>query len=507
MDTVVNDFVAHLRRHEVRISPAETLDALHGLLAVGLGDREVVRDTLRASLVKSGDDVETFERLFELYFGLRDVVKPEPKPLAMHGHDHGGPPTKLKLGEDLENEARGERTDAGSDENTDLRRFMQEDKLAAAPDLHGHEESLRLSLFAQELVLNRRQGSLEPLLEKISGRIRLRRARNIFQPGSLVSGADAQEIALDVSAAELGAFMDHLHELEVDDDVRAALEDNAEAIIEGLPELLEAMLARERAARSLPDERVLREQSLRKLVSYTGAEQRELEAAIRRMARHIHGAHSRRMRVDRTGRISLRHTMRGNLRHDGVPFEPVLHRRREGKPRLVLLCDVSLSTRNLARFWLHLVANLQGLFSKVRTFVYVADVAEVTQTFADKPLGEAVDAIFSGGLIDADVNSDFGRAAGQFAEAYADTVNRRTTVVILGDGRNNGRDPNPVALQEIAGRARSTIWITPEPRWSWSLGASDMPLYARLVDRVELVRTAGQLARVAESLVEEGARV
>ena len=151
------------------------------------------------------------------------------------------------------------------------------------------------------------------------------------------------------------------------------------------------------------------------------------------------------------------------------------------------------------------MANLQGLFSKVRTFVYVADVAEVTQTFADKPLGEAVDAIFSGGLIDADVNSDFGRAAGQFAEAYADTVNRRTTVVILGDGRNNGRDPNPAALQEIAGRARATIWITPEPRWSWSLGACDMPLYARLVDRVELVRTADQLARVAESLIEEGA--
>ena len=94
-----------------------------------------------------------------------------------------------------------------------------------------------------------------------------------------------------------------------------------------------------------------------------------------------------------------------------MPFDPVLRRRRESRPRLVVLCDVSLSTRNIARFWLHLVYGLQDLFSKVRTFVFVADLVEVTGLFEEQGLGGAVDRIFSGSLIDVDENSDFGRAA------------------------------------------------------------------------------------------------
>jgi uncharacterized protein with von Willebrand factor type A (vWA) domain len=166
-----------------------------------------------------------------------------------------------------------------------------------------------------------------------------------------------------------------------------------------------------------------------------------------------------------------------------------------------VLCDVSLSTRNIARFWLHLVYQLQDLFSKVRTFVFVADLVEVTQLFEEQPLGGAVDRIFSGALIDVDENSDFGRAAGQFMAGHGGAVNNRTTVVILGDGRNNGRPPNERALEEIAGHARQVVWITPEPRWGWTLGGCDMPRYARVCDRVEVVRNVAELGAVAESLV------
>ena len=148
-----------------------------------------------------------------------------------------------------------------------------------------------------------------------------------------------------------------------------------------MPELLEALLERQRApeepaAAAATTRRSRR--SLRTLLDLPAAEQRELEAAIRRLGRQIHGARGRRLKRDRTGRISLPHTLRRNLAYEGVPFEPVLRRRRESRPRLVVLCDVSLSTRNIARFWLHLVYRLQDLFSKVRTFVFVADLVEVT---------------------------------------------------------------------------------------------------------------------------------
>jgi uncharacterized protein with von Willebrand factor type A (vWA) domain len=238
------------------------------------------------------------------------------------------------------------------------------------------------------------------------------------------------------------------------------------------------------------------------MLDFSAGEQREMEEAIRRIARRIYGAKTRRLRKDRIGRISVPHTLRHNVRYGGVPFDPVLRRRREGRPRVALLCDVSLSTRNLARFWLHLIYQMQSLFSKVRTFVFVAEMAEVTQLFEENTMHRAVDEIFSGRILDADVNSDFGRAAEQFRNEYLSAINHRTTVVILGDGRNNGKQPNVEALEEIAQHARQVVWITSEPKWGWSLGSCDMPLYEPVCDRVEVVRTVDQLAGVAEELVK-----
>ncbi len=115
-------------------------------------------------------------------------------------------------------------------------------------------------------------------------------------------------------------------------------------------------------------------------------------------------------------------------------------------PRVVTLCDVSMSTRNMSRFWLHMVHQMQSLFSKIRTFVAdVADVAEVA------------------------------------------SLNHRATLVILGGGCNNGKAPNAEALEEISHHVRQTIWITPEPKWGWSSGSCDMSLYEPLCDRVEVV--------------------
>jgi uncharacterized protein len=100
------------------------------------------------------------------------------------------------------------------------------------------------------------------------------------------------------------------------------------------------------------------------------------------------------------------------------------------------------------------------------------------------------------------VNSDFGLAAERFRNQYLPNVGHRPTIVILGDGRNNGKDPKTRALEEIVEHTKQTIWITPEPKWGWTLGSCDLPLYEPTCNRVELVRTVDQLAGVAEALVE-----
>jgi uncharacterized protein with von Willebrand factor type A (vWA) domain len=504
MDTVVNDFVQVLRRHQVRVSPAESLDALHALEQTGLGERGVVRDTLRTTLVKNSEDIETFDRLFDLYFSLRPTAEKRTAKLDVHDHDHDhGEPTSMEFGEEAEGEAPdSEEHSHEENENTEFRRHFDEDKMRPSEAIHGEADKMRLSMFSQELMLNRKPGALDQALQRITHQLKLRRARGMFSPGDLVTHGDGgQELPLDVSAADFQGLVDHLHDLEVDESLIRQLEEQSEEIMRGLPQLIEQMVERQKQLEKKQDDSALMRRSLRKIFDYSPAEQRETEAAIRRIARQIHGAKTRRLKQDRTGHISVPHTLRRNVRYEGIPFDPVLRRHHEKRPRVVMLCDVSMSTRNMSRFWLHMVYQMQSLFSKVRTFVFVADVAEVTQFFEESSMDRAVDQVFSGRVLDADVNSDFGRAAEQFRNEYLPSLNHRTTLVILGDGRNNGKEPNAEALEEISHHVRQTIWITPEPKWGWSLGSCDMPTYEPLCDRVEVVRSVDQLAGVAEELV------
>lgn len=502
MDTVINDFVQVLRDHRVRVSPAESIDAMLALEHVGLREKELVRDTLRSTLIKNLDDIGTFDRLFDLYFNLQETA--EKPPAIPHLHDHGGRPSELQLGEEAEGEEQEQGGHDHGDDPVDLRRYFGEESTVPSENIHQDPDRMRLSMLSQQLILNRKQGPLDKALQRLTHQLKMRRVRGMFNPGRLVPHAgDSPELPMDISAVELEHLVDHLHEMEVDEALIRQIEEQSEDILKGLAEMIERMLERQQNLQNKELEALdPNQRSLLKLTDFSPAEQREMEGAIRRLARQIHGAKTRRLKKDRTGRISVAHTLRQNVRYEGIPFEPVLRRHREQRPRVTLLCDISLSTRNLARFWLHLVYQMQSLFSKVRTFVFVADVAEVTQLFEEQSMRRAVETIFGGGLIDADVNSDFGKAAEQFRNEYLPTVNHRTTVVILGDGRNNGKDPNTRALEEIAQHARQVIWMTPEPKWGWKLGSCDMPLYERICNRVEVVRTVDQLASVAEELVK-----
>ena len=210
MDRIVTDFIGVLRRHDVRVSPAEGLDALHALRHVGIGERTVVRDTLRTTLIKSSEDVETFDRLFDLFFGLR----PEPPPAAAvhpHVHESGSAPTELRLGEDLEGEP-PEQDRSHADEDTqavDLRRFLPEDQLRPSHDVHGETERLRLSVFGQNLVLQRNPDALQDALSRVTHQLRVQRARS-FSPGGIASETGAEELPIDLPAPALAELVDDL---------------------------------------------------------------------------------------------------------------------------------------------------------------------------------------------------------------------------------------------------------------------------------------------------------
>lgn len=236
MDTVINDFVQVLRDHRVRVSPAESIDSMRALEQVGLGERKLVRDTLRATLIKNLDDIETFDRLFDLYFGLRETAE---KPLVrphIHDHDHGGAPGQLELGDEAEGEEQ-QNDDHSHEENepVDLRRFFGEENMAPSQNMHQDPDRMRLSLLSQQLILNRKQGPLNKALERLTHQLKMRRVRGMFNPGRLAPHSGGQELPLDISAVELDNLVDHLHEMEVDEDLIRQIEANTDDILAGCP--------------------------------------------------------------------------------------------------------------------------------------------------------------------------------------------------------------------------------------------------------------------------------
>jgi uncharacterized protein len=222
---------------------------------------------------------------------------------------------------------------------------------------------------------------------------------------------------------------------------------------------------------------------------------------VARLARKIKDALALRQRQEHRGRLDTRRTTRKSLQYGGVPMEVFLKRRHREKPKLITICDVSDSVRNASRFMLQLVWSLQECFSRVRSYVFVSEIAEVTQAFSTFPVERAIEWALKGAPVDYHCRSDFGFAFSRFAKTELDSLDRKTTILMLGDARNNYNDPQAWALRLIRERVKGIIWLNPEGQWGWGIGDSVMPLYAPSCDFVRECRTIGQLGEVVDNLV------
>jgi uncharacterized protein len=157
--------------------------------------------------------------------------------------------------------------------------------------------------------------------------------------------------------------------------------------------------------------------------------------------------------------------------------------------------------RAAACFLLEFTYAVQDLFDRARTFVFVSDLGETTQLFAKEPVRVAIARAWAGGVVPAGDNSNYGRALRTFEEQYARGLDRRTTVVILGDGRTNFHDPAADVLDRLRERSRALLWLCPEPRGTWGQGDSAMPLYAPKCTAVYEVRCAADLEQAARRLI------
>jgi uncharacterized protein with von Willebrand factor type A (vWA) domain len=506
VENALHRFVRLLRLRQVRISIPEALDAMACAAQPGMmHDREQLRAALRVALVKDRRDEEIFDEIFDQFFALVRVGGPD----AGHGHGHGhedlsddGALDDFTLSEEPSETPQQGHTHG---KPVDIRDYFDPDDLAQQYNLHQEANKIDLAAMTDEIVLSTDDTGVTGEGNRVQ--IETDHLHGAGAPGQ-ISQQPGTKVDADLSVAEQEALFGWLDDVEEQvsqegtEDDAAALRRRLTGVLAGLPEALkahlEALLALEQRVVEGAERRDIAE------VDRVGEHERmELEESLRRLARSLHGGLTHKRRVASRGRIDSGRTMRRNMRFDGIPFSPVTVTRAEDKPRLVVLTDVSLSVRATARFTLHLVHGLQNLFGQVRTFAFVADLVEITDLFEDHPVEQALGLVFGGDVLDVDANSDYGTAFGTFREDYGSAVTRRSTVLVLGDGRGNGNDPNLEAFAEITRRARETIWLTPEPRYSWGLGGCDLPDYAEYCNRVRVVRDLTGLESAAHEMATE----
>ena len=459
------DFVSALRRHHVAVGPGETVDAAQVLGALDLLERDQLREGLAAALLRRSGQRDTFDALFDLWFppALGAGASEVDVPRIDDGEDDGGqgPVDVDALREILADLLRD------GDEET-LRELAR-----AAVDAIGNSGAAGQGVRGQTAKPNwsayQALNALSPdtLLAQILDGLR--------QEGEtdFVSEVRRREIR-----DRIARFRDMIR-----DDVRRRTAEQR---------------GREQVARTTtptqPDQV--------DFLSANAAALSELRRTVHPLARRLASRLSVRRKRANRGQLDLRRTLRRSMSTGGVPMNPAHRTRRPGRPELVVLCDVSGSVAGFSHFTLLLVQALREQFSKVRVFAFVERADEVTHLFEpgvdlsgvmQRVLREARLTAFDG-------HSDYGGAFGDFLEHYADAITPKTSLLVLGDGRTNYRDPNLRALRMMRDRARHAHWLNPEPQRMWGSGDSAATRYGEVLPMHEC-RTAAQLTDVVEGLL------
>lgn len=507
MEGALHRFVRLLRLHGVRVSTAEVIDAMHAVAQPSvLEDRSVLRSALAVSLVKDRRDQATFDRVFDRFFGLRAVVEDQEQG---HGHAHDDLTDEGELTDFTLSEEPGDTPEDGHSHGKpdDIKEFFKPEDMAQQYNLHQEANKIDIAALTDEIVLSNEK--TDPAGEMARVQLSTSRMHNPGNPGDLVS-SPGMKMDVELSVAEEVALLSWIEERvaeaadDPDEERGASLQALRDALAPWLARLPDTLREHLERLMSMEREMETRELEAAQAETVDERERADLEESLRRLLRTLHGAPRPRRRASARGVVDGRRTMRSNMKYDGVPFRPVTVSKVEDRPRLLVLCDVSLSVRSTARFTLHLVHSLQSVAASVRTFAFVDDLVEVTDLFSEHRIEDALSLVMAGlpagGVLDVDADSDYGSAFEQFLEQFGSGLTRRTTLIVLGDGRGNGKDPRLGVFEEMTRRARSTIWLTPEPRYSWGLGGCDLPAYAEYCDRVQVVRNLSGLERATTSV-------
>jgi uncharacterized protein with von Willebrand factor type A (vWA) domain len=447
--TPIVGFIAAVRDAGVRVSPAESIEALRALEAVGYGDRAVVRDALGLVLAKSVEEKRLFEVCFERYFG----VAPESGVTADGNADDGG-------------EACGE---------------------GAASDSGGREGAPSLG----GMLLGGDGGGIATAIELAAAEAGLERVRYPTQRNMTVQRIMERlgEDALLRTIATLRA------QGESERETAGRLERERNALRERVRARVDRRIALAAPANERRRDEILAATPLRAL---DRGDLERMRAVARAMAKRLALRFGRVRKRRRRGVLDLRRTLRGSMAFGGVPFAPAWKRRRLKRSRVMVLCDVSGSVATVAQFLLLVVYGLTEALAQIRAFAFVGRLVEVSAIFERERIEDAIPHV----LREAGYgSSDYGGSLADFVRGWLDQIDRRTAIVILGDARSNFGDPRVDLLAMLHDRAGRVIWLNPEHRSSWGTGDSEMLRYLPYCDVARVCANLNDLEAAVAALM------
>ena len=442
----LRDFIHILRSSDLRVSTSESIDAMNVVSEIGLEDRSLLKHSLSFSLAKTLREKEIFSECFDNFF----------------------------------------------EENY---MNLNEDKL---PQKNNEKDSE----INDPDAIDKNENSLEELYNK-SDKTSLMTAMALA-----ARNANLQDIRL---FTQVGMFtrkiFDEMGLEKLNNDIFQASregnirrEEDLKNIRENLRLEIREYIENQVKLRTSNTGKQLREDALSqmRLTQADKADYKIMSGIIKKMARRLISVHSRRKRKSQRGLLDIRSTIRANQEYDGILFETVWKKTKVDRPKIVALCDVSGSVANVSRFFLMFLHSLTEILPNVRTFAFSNKAGEVTDLFENKDIEVAAAETL---LLNGGGSTDYGQAFVDLEGLLENNIDRKTTVIILGDARSNYGDPRCDVLKTIQEKSKRILFLNPEPKSVWGTGDSEMLRFVPYCSKSKVCSSLFDLERVVDDML------
>ena len=443
----LRDFIHILRSSDIRISTAESIDAMRVVSLIGLNDKSLLQDSLSQTLAKNLREKEIFDECFDKFF----------KESYMSFDD---------------NSKNNHESDAESNN-------------LETEELYNHESNDLESLYKQS-----DRNSLMTLMAVAAREVNLSDIRLFTQTGmftrKIFDSMGLEKLNNEIFLASRSGNQAREKELkEIRERLRLEIRDYVENQVK---------------LRTTNAGRQLREDALSKirLTQADRSDYKLMSNIIKRMAKRLISVHSRRKRKSRRGLLDVRNTIRANQEYDGILFETIWKKTKVDRPKIVALCDVSGSVANVSRFFLMFLHSLTDVLPHVRTFAFSNKAGEVTDLFETKDIEVAATETL---LINGGGSTDYGQAFSDLETFLENDIDRKTTVIVLGDARSNYGDPRCDILKTIQEKSKRIIFLNPEPKSLWGTGDSEMLRFVPYMSKSKVCSSLVDLERVVDDML------